>query len=403
MCRPATAALLASAIALLLSACHDNTGPSGPSPSDGAATLSVGGHHACRLLSGQAVCWGRADAGQLGIDSTPLSAPATPVSAGGQQFVSIAAGGLHTCALTADGAAWCWGQNGSGQSGFPLEMNQVCGDPIHGWRCLPTPHPLETTLRFKWLAAGGANTCGLATDDAVYCWGSNAYGQLGDRVTSNCGATTCSWAPVRIEGDGFATIAVGSARQLCALKASGEAYCWGSNEYGELGTGMIGGQTAVPSAVVGGHRFRAIAVGGQHTCAIDFDGQPWCWGGDVLPLGDDGVSRSGVPVRVAGSPALLDIITGTWAACGRTSGGGVYCWGINGYGEMGIQPSGLNTRFDTAQRMSTSVRWEAVGGEVTTFCGVDGSDGTWCWGFGVFGELGPLHQSSADPVRIEGV
>ncbi|HET8648769.1 MAG TPA: hypothetical protein VFL95_01915, partial [Gemmatimonadales bacterium] len=165
----------------------------------------------------------------------------------------------------------------------------------------------------------------------------------------------------------------------------------------------IGGQVSVPTAVVGGHRFRAITVGGQHTCAIDLDGQPWCWGGDVLPLGDDGVSRSALPVRIAGSPPLVDIITGTWAACGRTSGGAVYCWGINGYGEMGIKPSGLNTRFDTAQRMSSSLRWVQVGGEVTTFCGVDHGDAVWCWGYGVFGELGPVHQSSSEPVRIEGV
>src|SRR5687768_13830505 len=145
---------------LLLPACSDSTAPSNiPRPTTGL-DLALGGRHGCRLDDeGRARCWGRADAGQLGIGTTPLTSTPVQVTSGATRFTSITAGGLHTCALTAEGQAWCWGENQGGQAGFPVSMNQPCGESIHGWQCVPSPQPIETTLRFDALLAGGANTC----------------------------------------------------------------------------------------------------------------------------------------------------------------------------------------------------------------------------------------------------
>jgi alpha-tubulin suppressor-like RCC1 family protein len=170
-----------------------------------------------------------------------------------------------------------------------------------------------------------------------------------------------------------------------------------------LGVGTVGGSKSAPTAVAGGLRFKAIAVGGEHTCAIATDGMPWCWGRDVLPPGDGGVSLSATPVAIEDSPAFVDVITGTWAACGRTSSGNVYCWGINAYGEMGTTPSGLTTRFTVPQEMTGSPRWALVAGIWATFCGLDDEDETWCWGNGANGELGGPFDSSTVPIRIGGV
>lgn len=405
MGRPKSCIVLTALVAsLLLPACGDDNGPPDAPEPGAAAALTVGGHHACRLLAdGRALCWGRADAGQLGIDSTPLSATATPVAAGGVSFTRIAAGGLHTCALAGNGTPWCWGQNGAGQAGLPIAMNQVCGEPVHGWRCVPSPHPVETMLRFDSLVAGAANTCGFSTDGVIYCWGSNSNGQLGPGATDDCSGSPCSWTPVPVGGPELQTLALGSGAHFCGLTADGRAYCWGSNDYGELGAGTVGGNRSAPSAVVGGHRFRAIAVGGQHTCALDTGGKPWCWGGDILPPGDGGISLSATPVLIQDSPAFTDLVTGPWAACGRTSIGVVSCWGINAYGEMGIRPAGLNTRYETPQEMEGHWVWQVLGGELGTFCGLDAAGATWCWGFGIFGELGPVHEASSVPVRIQGV
>jgi alpha-tubulin suppressor-like RCC1 family protein len=155
--------------------------------------------------------------------------------------------------------------------------------------------------------------------------------------------------------------------------------------------------------VAGGLNFRKIAVGGEHTCALATDGKPWCWGRDILPPGDGGVSLSDTPVAIQNSPAFADLITGTWAACGRTTVGSVYCWGTNAYGEMGITPSGLTARYDTPQQMSGDPRWTTLAGSWATFCGLDPAGDAWCWGHGADGELGAELDYSTEPVRIGGL
>jgi alpha-tubulin suppressor-like RCC1 family protein len=388
-----------------LAACGDATGPRpSPEPTSGRA-LALGGRHGCRLAAdGQLRCWGRADAGQMGTGTTPLRSPVVTVSAGTTRFASVAAGGLHSCALTEDGQAWCWGENSSGQAGFPLALNQVCGEPIHGWRCVPTPRALETSLRFEALVAGGANTCGFTGDGEVYCWGTNAAGQLAAETTESCDGASCSHVPLPLPSEPrIRTLALGTAAHLCGLTADGVAYCWGSNAAGQLGLGTPGGSRDVPSAVTGGLRFSAITVGGEHTCALDGDGKPWCWGRDILPPNAQGSSFSPAPVAIADSPALVELITGTWAACGRTGSGSVYCWGINAFGEMGISPSGLNTRYAVPQLMSSAQRWTMIAGSWATFCGLDDEEGTWCWGHGADGELVTPVPGSTQPIPINGV
>jgi len=398
---------LAACLAFLgVQGCSDTTtAPSElPEPTTGL-TLSIGGRHGCRLAGdGRALCWGRADAGQLGIGTTPLRSTAVPVSSGDISFTSIAAGGLHTCALTAEGEAWCWGQNDAGQAGLPLGMNQPCGEPIHGWQCVPIPHPVETSLRFDALVAGGANTCGFARDGGIYCWGSNGQGQLGP-VSESCGESSCySHTPVALPAEPKLTaLALGNAAHLCGLTAQGVAYCWGSNLSGELGIGAAGEEREIPTPVVGGLKFKAIAVGGAHTCALATDGKPWCWGRDILPAGEAGESFTATPVAIENSPTFVDLITGTWAACGRTAAGSVYCWGTNAFGEMGTTPAGLNVRHDIPQQMTGDPRWTTISGLWATFCGLDSAGETWCWGHGADGELGGSQDYSTVPVRIGGV
>jgi alpha-tubulin suppressor-like RCC1 family protein len=202
---------------------------------------------------------------------------------------------------------------------------------------------------------------------------------------------------------GLRTLALGTAAHLCGLSATGAAYCWGSNAGGQLGIDTIGGNRDVPTAVAGGLRFKAIAVGGEHTCALATDGRPWCWGRDILPPGEGGASISPTPAAIADSPSFVSLVTGTWAACGMTTAGSVHCWGINAYGEMGLTPIGFTTRHETPQPMPGGVRWTTIAGTWATFCGLDLADQTWCWGHGADGELGaPVHHSAV-PVRIGGV
>jgi len=140
--------------------------------------LTVGTHHACALTAdGAATCWGRNDAGQLGNGRVEAIGAPAPV-AGTVTFSTISAGDRHTCALDGDGTAWCWGGNAQGALG-----RETTGALCDRSACATVPAPVETSLRFRSIAAsradGGAHTCGIATDGFAYCWGSNVFGQLG--------------------------------------------------------------------------------------------------------------------------------------------------------------------------------------------------------------------------------
>ncbi len=155
------------------------------------------------------------------------------------------------------------------------------------------------------LAAGSIHTCGLTSSGAPYCWGSNGNGQLGD------GSTTSSSTPVAVSGGlTFSALATGRAH-TCGLTSAGAAYCWGYNYYGELGTGTTTGPelcsnspcSTTPIVVSGGLSFSSLATGWQHNCGITNTGAIYCWGYNGFgELGDGTTTNSSVPVAVAGWP-----------------------------------------------------------------------------------------------------
>ena len=185
-------------------------------------TISTGRNHTCGVTtSGAAYCWGRNTSGQVG-DGTSTSFWLFPVPvAGGFSFTTITTGSDHSCGLTADGTAYCWGSNTSGQLGDGSGAQQG------------TPVPVASGLRFTTIHAGGggAHTCGLTSTGAVYCWGANNTGQLGD------GTTTQRATPVAVAGGLSFTTVRGGSDHSCGVTTSREAYCWGGNGTGQLGNG----------------------------------------------------------------------------------------------------------------------------------------------------------------------
>jgi hypothetical protein len=193
--------------------------------------------HACGVAAaGAAYCWGVNDRGQLGTDSglvtcEPGTCSPTPVPvAGGLAFTAIRAGGTHTCALTADGQAYCWGDNTWGQ----------LGDSAGGFRS--TPAAVGSVAPLIALAAGVDHTCGLAGDGTAWCWGRNHEGQLGSGSTDTLPHPTATPA---FGNRSFTSIDAG--RGTCALTATSQVYCWG----------LV---TAGPAVVTEGPPFRSIGV-----------------------------------------------------------------------------------------------------------------------------------------------
>ena len=143
-------------------------------------SLSAGYSHVCGLTASGAVwCWGNNQSGQLGTGDTVKTNVPAPV-AGGLSFAQISAGTYHTCGVTTEGTAYCWGYNYYGQLGIGTTGSA---------RPITTPAPVSGGVRFASVSPGGSFTCGLGLDGAAFCWGHNGSGQLGNGATSGSVAT----------------------------------------------------------------------------------------------------------------------------------------------------------------------------------------------------------------------
>lgn len=130
-------------------------------------------------------------------------------------------------------------------------------------------------------------------------------------------------------------------RHTCAIDSDGNAWCWGGNRFGQLGDGSNVGRSR-PVRVEGGHSFVALALGSTHTCGVDSEGTAWCWGGNFVgKLGDGTSASSSVPVRVTGLPGKVDAIIATSDRSCAVSGGALWCWGDNTQNAMGIDRRGI--------------------------------------------------------------
>ncbi len=156
------------------------------------------------------------------------------------------------------------------------------------------------------ITAGGAHTCAHAggayyMSFAWYCWGANGSGQLGD------GTTTDRLTRVLVGGGRSFTIVSAGGSHTCGVAGgsgtvAGDAYCWGANDHGQLGTGAIIQQTS-PALVAGGLSFAALSAGGSHTCGVIAGGGVYCWGNNSAgQLGNGTTTSSSVPVKVLGQP-----------------------------------------------------------------------------------------------------
>lgn len=266
--------------------------------------------------------------------------------AGDLALASVAAGAFHTCALTVDGAAYCWGLNGSGQLGA-----RTSGETCGGLRqpCRATPVAVSGDLRFESVTAGFAHTCALTADGTAYCWGDNGLGELGAPASEECtigsAARPCSFEPVRVS-DQLTFVAISAGRwHTCALRAEGRAYCWGSNQFGALGATVEAESCALgpcvpPTPVEGDLVFAELSGANFFTCAITTGGTAYCWGsGEQGQLGTGSIENTAGPVRVLGDVKFTRISGGQAHTCAVAEDDSAYCWGDNASGQLGIPNS----------------------------------------------------------------
>ncbi len=373
-------------IGLALAACGGGNGPTEPAVFFPLARVTPGSLHSCGLTpAAAAYCWGSNAFAQLGDSSTGDAT--TPVAVhGGLSFTNLRAGRFHTCAATPGGAAYCWGEQDLGDLGDGTTSSST------------TPVAVSGGIIFATVSAGGSHTCGLTSAGVAYCWGSNYDGQLGTGTSIGpqpCGSYTCSPTPVAVSGGlTFLLLSTGNSF-TCGVTTAHAAYCWGYNGNGELGVGTATGPeicvsnnhcSASPVAVSGGLSIATISAGFYNTCAVTTAGKGYCWGNnDYGQLGNGTTDTSTIPVAVSGSLTFSTVSAGAVHTCGLTSVGKAYCWGFNNSGRLG---NGDTTSSMTPVPVLGGHTFSVMDVGVATTCAVTRANVAYCWGSNSYGQLG---------------
>jgi alpha-tubulin suppressor-like RCC1 family protein len=376
-----------------------------------AVDIVVGGNFSCALRAGgTVVCWGDNGNYQLGTTGADRSSPVTVNGLTG--VLAITAGGAFACAIDGDHHAWCWGSNTDGQIGIgttdttdhlPTEVRGPQGNVLEGVTLIrggdshacavaggqlvcwgangdgqlgrlgsgPVAGAVAGLTNVTELATAGNYTCAIADDTgggqtkAVYCWGSNSDLQLG--LPDAAAATP---APQRISvslatPDGLPILA-GGWGQVCARDPANALWCWGENDFGQLGAGLSPGPpNATPQRMTDLGTVRMAASGDDFSCAVRADSSVWCLGeNDLAELGNglkDVVPEGGSapphtsPTPVSNLGAVDRIASFNNHSCAilahpcASTGAQVECWGANGSGQLG----GGNT---STSKIAVSVR-----------------------------------------------
>ena len=297
----------------------------------GVTAIAAGQYHTVALASdGTVWAWGNNVSGQLGDGTTTQRT--TPVQVRGPGGIgylagvtAIAGGGYHTVALGSDSTVWAWGNNYSGQLGDGTNTNRSTPVQVSGLTGVVTA-----------IAAGYSHTVALKGDSKVWAWGRNYNGQLGD------GTPTDRSTPVQVSGlTGVTDIAAGDYHTVALKGGDGAVWTWGYNNNGQLGDGTTT-QRRTPVQVRGyggtGNLtgVTAIAGGGSHTVALKGGGTVWAWGSNAVgQLGDGTTTQRTTPVQVSTLSGVTAIAAGLSHTVALKGDGTVWDWGYNNNGQLG--------------------------------------------------------------------
>ncbi len=396
--------------------------------------ISANGGHTCGIWYDQTLwCWGYNDYGQLGnptnngsssgtwVDNTtPNPVPTQVVDStqnpgAPQTWKSVSVGTLYTCGIRTDQTLWCWGLGIAGQLGTgSADENQVP---------LPTPllvddSAVNTTAPQTWTAvtaAGGlGHTCGIRTDQSLWCWGANVYGQLATTASSTLDYST----PLLVDDSAVNTTApqtwqslAGGFADECGIRSNQTLWCWGDNQSGELGNPANSGTTnpnSTPLAVTDSSGYASAPQTwqmvssesmGVFACGIRTDQSLWCWGigtaGQLGPSSTSDVNDTPLPVSDRyPDQSWQSVSAGLAHTCGIRTDHTLWCWGNNDYGQLAnttntgyknTTPNPIPIKVTTPAVYQT---WLAVDAGMGHTCGIRSDKALWCWGDNKYGQLG---------------
>ena len=327
------------------------------------------------------------------------------------RWTAVDAGDGNACALTTDGEPMCWGSN----IGYKLGYGVI-------FTFTASPQPVLGQHRFTSISTGFQHSCGIDADSTAWCWGANGDGQLGSGAPG-----TATPEPQRVASENrWKFIVAAGHGGTCAIAADDVPYCWGHNDFYQLGRppqsvapeilpwgdgpatrliskdhfvsclvlvngeGWCSGQRNgsgswqhAPAQIAGGYRFRSIATGQYHSCGVTHAGVTYCWGSTwgtgSLGTGSLDEDHQSEPVPVQGGPEFTVLTAGVYHTCGLTAEGVAYCWGGNASGQLGSFHANASA---VPIRVSTPHVWRSISAGGYGTCGITPDDEMFCWGQG---------------------
>lgn len=277
-----------------------------------------------------------------------------------------------------------------------LALSLGCYDPFTPRAAVPTLDDAGTDA-FIAVSAGRDHTCALVTDGTAYCWGSNEFGQLGSANDTTClrddRKIPCRPRPVAVAGGlKFQKIRAGGLH-TCALTLDYHIYCWGDNLFGALGAPGVS-QSSAPVQILSTALFTDLAAGGAHSCGLRTDGVLFCWGANEsgqLGINSAGNGATG-PVSVSTAQRFASVAAGEKRTCARIANGTSYCWGLT----FILQGASEITRLQLQPlRVAQDTLFESLTVGSKTTCGISLDNRAFCWESNTTGGMGDGTESGS--------
>jgi alpha-tubulin suppressor-like RCC1 family protein len=378
--------------------------------------VAVGQTHSCFLKYDHTVwCSGRNDDGQLGnggMATIPTATPQQVLDGNGPITDAIAVGAAvnYSCAVRTGGTVWCWGENANCNDGGQLG-DGTTNDATLAVQVIRASDSQPLT-GIAQVSGAYCHTCARDTTGGAWCWGTNSEGRLGDgTVVSHLSAAPVLSTMGGTAFTGVADLSVGEGH-VCVLTTAGAVWCWGDNGHGQVGNNSTT-EADVPVKIL--NQALAVRAGRFHTCAVKPDGTVWCWGqgnqgrlgngtGDKSDSGLDKVAPVPVLTAIGGVPfgGAASVADGA-VSCAVMANKDAYCWGVNLYGQTGTGP-GTYVPMPVLRTNGQPLHdVERLVAQFTRACAFLSDGNLVCWGRNSEGQLGDgtfSNYGAATPVKL---
>lgn len=324
---------------------------------DGSASFDK---ETCTLPVGLPYCWGKNSGGSVGDGTTterrtPV-AVTLPSGTTGFSWIQAGSDSLTSCGIADTGNAYCWGDNAYSMfgNGNTTDSNT------------PSAVTMPSGVKFVTISVGSRHVCALGDNGRAYCWGDNSNTQIGD------GTTTSRTTPVLVTLPSGVTSfkSVNAAKHSsCGIGNNDQAYCWGDNAYGQLGDGTTSDRSTpkIVTLTSGVTSWKSVVTGPYSaSCGIGNNDRAYCWGTNTQgQIGDNSTSQRNSPTAVTlpgGVTGFKSVTPGTQAACGVANTGAFYCWGNgNNCRRPGTCSGSVSTPTATSGYPSGAIEWKQIG------------------------------------------